>query len=87
MRIDGETFLASDVFNVKMELREEQRLEKIKTLVSFCGDLSTSKFQQKEHIGEPLFRFQGTVNELVQFFLMTLMLLSPKLKRNEMKSC
>ena len=87
MRIDGETFLASDVFNVKMELREEQRLEKIKTLVSFSGDLNTSKFQQKEHIGEPLFRFQGTVNELVQFFLMTLMLPSPKLKRNEMKSC
>ena len=46
LRIDDETFLAFDVFNVQMELREEH-LEKIQTLVSFYGNLSTSKFQQK----------------------------------------
>ena len=46
LRIDDETFLAFDVFNVQMELREEH-LEKTQTLVSFYGNLSTSKFQQK----------------------------------------
>ena len=48
LRIDDETFLAFDVFNVQMELREEECLEKIQTLISFYGNPSTSKFQQKE---------------------------------------
>ena len=57
LRIDDETFLAFDMFNVHMELREEKHLEKIQTLHSFYRNPSTSKFQQKVHIGEALFRF------------------------------
>ena len=51
-----------------MELREEKHLEKIQTLHSFYRNPSTSKFQQKVHIGEALFRFQGKFNESVQLF-------------------
>ena len=51
LRIDDETFLYFEVFNAQMELREEERSEKIQTLVSLYGNRTTSKFQQKGYIG------------------------------------
>ena len=51
LRIDDETFLYFEVFNAQMELREEERSEKIQTFVSLYGNRTTSKFQQKGYIG------------------------------------